>query len=81
MNILFSKKIYYFPFLKIFLFIFQETQPLYSFEHNSDYVFDVSWSPIHPALFACVDGLGNFDLWNLNCDTEVCSLNISHTMY
>lgn len=63
-----------------FIHVFQETQPLYSFEHNSDYVFDVSWSPIHPALFACVDGLGNFDLWNLNCDTEVCSLNCSHTI-
>ncbi|XP_054711896.1 cytoplasmic dynein 1 intermediate chain 2-like isoform X2 [Uloborus diversus] len=49
----------------------KETQPLYSFEHNSDYVFDVSWSPVHPALFACVDGLGNLDLWNLNCDTEL----------
>ncbi|GIY50469.1 cytoplasmic dynein 1 intermediate chain [Caerostris extrusa] len=48
-----------------------KSQPLYSFEHNSDYVFDVSWSPIHPALFACVDGLGNLDIWNLNCDTEL----------
>ncbi|PRD23780.1 UNVERIFIED_CONTAM: Cytoplasmic dynein 1 intermediate chain 1 [Trichonephila clavipes] len=46
-------------------------QPLHSFEHNSDYVFDVSWSPIHPALFACVDGLGNLDIWNLNCDSEL----------
>lgn len=53
------------------LWSLKETQPLYSFEHNSDYVFDVSWSPVHPALFACVDGLGNFDLWNLNCDTEL----------
>lgn len=29
------------------------------------------WSPTHPALFACVDGVGHLDLWNLNNDTEV----------
>lgn len=29
------------------------------------------WSPTHPALFACVDGVGHVDLWNLNNDTEV----------
>lgn len=29
------------------------------------------WSPTHPALFACVDGMGRLDLWNLNNDTEV----------
>ena len=29
------------------------------------------WSPVHPALFACVDGMGRLDLWNLNNDTEV----------
>uniref|UniRef100_A0A8C1T3S8 Dynein, cytoplasmic 1, intermediate chain 2a n=1 Tax=Cyprinus carpio TaxID=7962 RepID=A0A8C1T3S8_CYPCA len=46
-------------------------KPLYSFEDNSDYVYDVMWSPVHPALFACVDGLGRVDLWNLNNDTEV----------
>lgn len=32
---------------------------------------DVAWSPIHPALFAAVDGSGRLDLWNLNQDTEV----------
>lgn len=31
----------------------------------------VAWSPIHPALFAAVDGGGRLDLWNLNQDTEV----------
>uniref|UniRef100_A0A674A4V9 Dynein cytoplasmic 1 intermediate chain 2 n=1 Tax=Salmo trutta TaxID=8032 RepID=A0A674A4V9_SALTR len=36
-----------------------------------DYVYDVMWSPTHPALFACVDGSGRLDLWNLNNDTEV----------
>lgn len=29
------------------------------------------WSPTHPALFACVDGVGHLDLWNLNNETEV----------
>ena len=49
----------------------QHNKPLYSFEDNADYVYDVMWSPVHPALFACVDGLGRLDLWNLNNDTEV----------
>lgn len=52
-------------------FPFQNNKPLYSFEDNSDYVYDVMWSPTHPALFACVDGMGRLDLWNLNNDTEV----------
>ncbi|XP_051998053.1 dynein, cytoplasmic 1, intermediate chain 2a-like isoform X1 [Xyrauchen texanus] len=49
----------------------KNNKPLYSFEDNSDYVYDVMWSPVHPTLFACVDGLGRIDLWNLNNDTEV----------
>ncbi|XP_076663391.1 cytoplasmic dynein 1 intermediate chain short wing isoform X13 [Andrena cerasifolii] len=46
-------------------------KPLYSFEHNGDYVYNVAWSPTHPALFAAVDDSGRLDLWNLNQDTEV----------
>lgn len=53
------------------LWSLKENKPLYSFEDNSDYVCDVAWSPIHPALFASVDGQGRLDLWNLNQDTEV----------
>ncbi|XP_076244260.1 cytoplasmic dynein 1 intermediate chain short wing isoform X25 [Calliopsis andreniformis] len=49
----------------------KENKPLYSFEHNGDYVYDVAWSPTHPALFAAVDDSGRLDLWNLNQDTEV----------
>ncbi|KAJ8012778.1 hypothetical protein DPEC_G00046410 [Dallia pectoralis] len=49
----------------------KNNKPLYSFEDNSDYVYDVMWSPNHPSLFACVDGVGHLDLWNLNNDTEV----------
>lgn len=54
------------------LFFFQHNKPLYSFEDNADYVYDVMWSPVHPAIFAAVDGMGRLDLWNLNNDTEVC---------
>ncbi|ESO94261.1 hypothetical protein LOTGIDRAFT_215757 [Lottia gigantea] len=44
---------------------------IHSFEDNSDYVYGVEWSPIHPALFASVDGNGRLDLWHLNNETEV----------
>ena len=53
------------------LWSLKENKPLYSFEDNGDYVYDAAWSPIHPALFAAVDGTGRLDLWNLNKDTEV----------
>ncbi|XP_061738372.1 cytoplasmic dynein 1 intermediate chain 1 isoform X2 [Nerophis ophidion] len=49
----------------------KNNKPLYSFEDNADYVYDVMWSPAHPALFAAVDGMARLDLWNLNDDTEV----------
>lgn len=51
-------------------------KPLYSFEDNCDYLYDVKWSPIHPALFASVDGMGRIDLWNLNNDTELPTASI-----
>ncbi|CAO3658598.1 unnamed protein product [Umbelopsis vinacea] len=44
--------------------------PLNTFEQADDHVYDVKWSPSHPALFGAVDGNGKFDLWNLNADTE-----------
>ncbi|ROL47804.1 Zinc finger protein ZFAT [Anabarilius grahami] len=50
---------------------------LYSFEDNADYVYDVMWSPVHPALFATVDGNGRLDLWNLNNYTEVPSASVT----
>ncbi|XP_012271337.1 cytoplasmic dynein 1 intermediate chain isoform X11 [Orussus abietinus] len=59
------------------LWSLKETKPLYSFEHNGDYVYDVAWSPTHPALFATVDGSGRLDLWNLNQDTEVPAASIT----
>ncbi|XP_013996367.2 dynein, cytoplasmic 1, intermediate chain 2a isoform X3 [Salmo salar] len=54
----------------------KSTRPLYSFEDSCDYVYDVMWSPTHPALFACVDGSARLDLWNLNNDTEVPSASV-----
>nr|ANG60410.1 dynein cytoplasmic 1 intermediate chain 1D [Rattus norvegicus] len=55
----------------------KHNKPLYSFEDNADYVYDVMWSPVHPALFACVDGMGRLDLWNLNSDTEVPTASVA----
>ncbi|XP_051567344.1 cytoplasmic dynein 1 intermediate chain 2-like isoform X2 [Myxocyprinus asiaticus] len=55
----------------------KNNKPLYSFEDNSDYVYDVMWSPTHPALFACVDGIGHLDLWNLNNETEVPTASVT----
>ena len=49
----------------------QEKQPLMVLDYFDDYVYDVQWSPVHPALFATADGLGNLDFWNLIHDTEV----------
>jgi WD40 repeat protein len=62
--------------LNIFSYKKESNKPLYSFEHNSDYVYDVQWSPINPAVFACADGTGRLDLWNLINDTEVPSASI-----
>ena len=45
--------------------------PVCSFEESTDYVYDVRWHPVHPAVFGSVDGSGRFDLWDLNVDTEV----------
>lgn len=59
------------------LWSLKENRPLHSFETNGDYVYDVAWSPIHPALFAAVDGTGRLDLWNLNSDTEVATANVT----
>lgn len=52
------------------LWSLKESKPIYSFENNSDYIYDVGWSPYNPAVFATVDGTGRLDLWNLNNDSE-----------
>jgi len=38
---------------------------LHCFDTLQDYVHDVRWSPVHPAVFACVDGLGRVSIFNL----------------
>lgn len=58
-------------FLVLSVLYTQHKKPLYSFEDNIDYMYDVMWSPVHPAVFAAVDGMGRLDIWNLNKDTEV----------
>ncbi len=45
--------------------------PILSFEHADDFVMDVKWSPIHPALFACVDAGGRLSLYHLNREVHV----------
>ena len=61
----------------LYRYIFQDTKPIYSFDDNGDYVLDVKWSPVHPALFAAVDCSGRLDLWNLNQDTEVPAASVT----
>jgi len=34
-------------------------------------VLDVEWSPVHPAMFASVDGDGQLNIFNINQDQEV----------
>ena len=45
--------------------------PLFTFDNNDDYVYDAKFHPTNPSLFACVDGLGKLDFWDLNKDVEV----------
>jgi len=44
--------------------------PIVSFDLNDDYVYDVKWHPTNPSVFACVDGVGKLDFWDLNKDLE-----------
>lgn len=39
-------------------------------ECSQEYVYDVQWSPVHPAVFASCDGEGYLDIWDLNRDIE-----------
>ncbi|KAJ3340563.1 hypothetical protein HDU93_006856 [Gonapodya sp. JEL0774] len=50
---------------------FTTHSPIALFSDASDYVCDVRWSPLHPAVFATVDGSGRMDLYNLNAEIEV----------
>lgn len=44
---------------------------LYTFESARDYVFDVQWSTVHPAVFASGDGSGKLDIWHLNVKDDI----------
>lgn len=48
---------------------FKDT-PIYTFESSQEYIYDVKWSPVHPSIFASVDGDGYVDLWDINKDVE-----------
>ncbi|ORY32404.1 WD40 repeat-like protein [Rhizoclosmatium globosum] len=51
-------------------------QSLHVFEEANDFVWDVKWSPVHPAVFGCVDGSGRFSVYDLNMDVEVPSASV-----
>ena len=45
---------------------YHSDKPLMSYvSHSYDYMSDVSWSPIHPSLFATASSNGSVGLWNL----------------
>lgn len=49
----------------------KQRRPVHIFDYFDDYVYDVQWSPVHPSLFAAVDGTGQLTFWNLTSDIEV----------
>ncbi|CAH8631835.1 unnamed protein product [Schistosoma margrebowiei] len=48
----------------------REHKAIHTFGDYLDYVYDVCWSPIHPAVFSAVDGTGNLDIWDMDRDAE-----------
>ncbi|KAF2099661.1 WD40 repeat-like protein [Rhizodiscina lignyota] len=38
---------------------------------REDLVYDARWSPVRPGVFACVDGAGSLEVWDVNADVEV----------
>ena len=48
----------------------EKRTPIFTFESSQEYVYDVQWSPVHPSVFAQVDGDGFVDIWDINRDTE-----------
>ncbi|RLN78580.1 hypothetical protein BBJ28_00001946 [Nothophytophthora sp. Chile5] len=49
--------------------------PVLSFEPSSEYICDVRWSSVHPALFAVADGSGTVSIWNILKDVEVAAVS------
>lgn len=48
----------------------ERQSPLFTFESSQEYVYDVQWSPSHPAVFSSVDAEGYVDVWNINQDRD-----------
>lgn len=48
----------------------QSVSPLREFVRD-DLVYDAKWSPVRPSIFACVDGAGSLEIWDINADLEV----------
>mmetsp|Transcript_29389 Transcript_29389/g.30499 ORF Transcript_29389/g.30499 Transcript_29389/m.30499 type:complete len:641 (-) Transcript_29389:9-1931(-) len=44
--------------------------PILTFENNEDYVYQSKFHPVNPSLFGSVDGLGKFDMWDINLSYE-----------
>ena len=51
--------------------------PLKSFEEGSDYISDVAWSPVHPAVFSAIDGSGTIYIFNLLVNPEAAVLKVA----
>lgn len=46
-------------------------KPLLTFRTGTyEYVSDVSWSPVHPAVFSTVSTAGDLSIWNINTSTD-----------
>ncbi|KAI1133521.1 cytoplasmic dynein-like protein 1 intermediate chain 2 [Nemania abortiva] len=52
--------------------------PLLDFVRE-DVVYDAAWSPVHPGVFALVDGAGSLELWDITVETEIPVAKISPT--
>eukprot|EP00942_MAST-04A_sp_MAST-4A-sp1_P003337 g3337.t1 len=48
----------------------QPLREVANFRSARDYVYDVRWSPVHPGMFAYVDGGGLLHVWDVNSDME-----------
>jgi len=48
----------------------ETVSPLFEIPRE-DAVYDVRWSPTKPSVFACVDGAGLLDVYDINASTEI----------
>ena len=58
------------------LWSMKERKPICSFDDFGDSIMDCQWSPVHPAIFASADVMGNLQIWNLNYNTNVSTASI-----